>query len=68
MHPKDKVIISVLIHAIADAVDSDLNDLTQSDMSKILQDQLDHENDYEVDELLEEYILILQEGIYEEKA
>ena len=56
MHPKDKVIISVLIHAIADAVDSDLNDLTQSDMSKILQDQLDHENDYEVDELLEEYI------------
>ena len=56
MHPKDKVIISVLIHAIADAVDSDLNDLTQSDMSKIIQDQLDHENDYEVDELIEEYI------------
>lgn len=56
LNPKDKVIISVLIHAIADAVDSDLNDLTQSDMSKIIQDQLDHENDYEVDELIEEYI------------
>tara|TARA_B100000902_G_scaffold400033_1_gene474839 strand:- start:18000 stop:18194 length:195 start_codon:yes stop_codon:yes gene_type:complete len=55
-NPKDKIVISVLIHAIADAIDSELNDLSQHDMSKIIQDQLDHENDYEVDELLEDYI------------
>ena len=53
---KDKVVISVLINSIADAVDSELNDLTQHDMSNIIQTQLDHENDYEVYDLLEDYI------------
>ena len=53
---KDKVVISVLINSIADAVDSEVNDLTQHDMSNIIQTQLDHENDYEVDDLLEDYI------------
>ena len=56
LNPKDKVVISVLINSIADAVDSELNDLTQHDMSGIIQTQLDHENDYEVDDLLEDYI------------
>ncbi len=56
MHIKDRIVISVLINAIADAVDSDLNDLNSNDMSAILQDQLDHENDYEVDDLFEEHV------------
>lgn len=56
MHIKDRIVISVLINAIADAVDSELNDLNSNDMNAILQDQLDHENDYEVDDLFEEYV------------
>lgn len=56
LNPKDKIVISVLINSIADAIDSELNDLSQHDMSQIIQDQLDHENDYEVDELLEDYV------------
>jgi hypothetical protein len=56
LDPKNKVVISVLVNAISDAVESNLNDLDSSDMNLIIQNQLDHENDYEVDELLGEYI------------
>jgi len=56
LSPKTPILISVLINAIADAVESDLNDLDKTDMSAFVQTHLDHENDYEVDELFESYI------------
>ena len=56
MNPKDKIVISVLINSIADAVESDVNDLNSYDMNSIIQTHLDHENDYEVDELYEDYV------------